>query len=72
METNDSPQFIDPRDYLSESSSEVDMREVNPMDELSDFESDAEEEEEMDKNVTVCEVCKSSERESDIVLQGRS
>ncbi|KAE8908514.1 hypothetical protein PF010_g16526 [Phytophthora fragariae] len=69
METNDSPQFIDPRDYLSESSSEVDMREVNPMDELSDFE---EEEEEMDKNVTVCEVCKSSERESDIVLQGRS
>ncbi|KAE9027525.1 hypothetical protein PR002_g10643 [Phytophthora rubi] len=41
METNDSPQFIDPRDYQSESSSEVDMREVDPMDELSDFESDA-------------------------------
>ncbi|KAF1790169.1 Zinc finger, TAZ-type [Phytophthora cactorum] len=34
------PQFINLRDYLSESSSEVDTREVNPMDELSDFEGD--------------------------------
>uniref|UniRef100_A0AAV1UAW4 Zinc finger PHD-type domain-containing protein n=1 Tax=Peronospora matthiolae TaxID=2874970 RepID=A0AAV1UAW4_9STRA len=34
------PQFIDPRDYQSESSSEMDTREVNPMDELSDFESE--------------------------------
>ncbi|EGZ18515.1 hypothetical protein PHYSODRAFT_332293 [Phytophthora sojae] len=98
--SNESPQFIDPSSYQSESSSEVDMREVNPMDELSDFESDAsqqpqqeqqqqepiennaaaadndvemdadadaEEAEEEDKN-TVCEVCKSSERERDIVL----
>ncbi|KAJ8542516.1 hypothetical protein ON010_g12297 [Phytophthora cinnamomi] len=40
-DTSGSPQFINPRDYMSESSSEVDMREVNPMDELSDFESDA-------------------------------
>ncbi|CAH0479100.1 unnamed protein product [Peronospora belbahrii] len=34
------PQFINPRDYQSESSSEFDTREVNPMDELSDFESE--------------------------------
>ncbi|ETI55610.1 hypothetical protein L915_01647 [Phytophthora nicotianae] len=34
------PQLINVRDYLSESSSEVDTREVNPMDELSDFEGD--------------------------------
>ncbi|EEY53028.1 uncharacterized protein PITG_20086 [Phytophthora infestans T30-4] len=34
------PQFINLRDYQSESSSEVDTREVNPMDELSDFEGD--------------------------------
>ena len=33
-------QFINPRDYQSESSSEIDAREVNPMDELSDFESE--------------------------------
>ncbi|CAI5732259.1 unnamed protein product [Peronospora destructor] len=33
-------QFINPCDYQSESSSEVDAREVNPMDELSDFESE--------------------------------
>ncbi|CAH0485176.1 unnamed protein product [Peronospora farinosa] len=33
-------EFINPRDYQSESSSEIDAREVNPMDELSDFESE--------------------------------
>jgi hypothetical protein len=113
------PQEIDYRDYQSESS-ELDMREVDPMDELSDFESDsqqslrlqlvqeqaeeepieqpteqapeqpkptdqsldvemdaAEEEngaeadaeaEEDEKEHTVCEVCKSSEREAEIML----
>ncbi|RLN70080.1 hypothetical protein BBJ28_00016369 [Nothophytophthora sp. Chile5] len=34
-------QFINVRDYQSESSSEMDTREVNPMDELSDFEGEA-------------------------------
>ncbi|GMF30217.1 unnamed protein product [Phytophthora lilii] len=34
----EAPQFINVRDYQSESSSDVDTREVNPMDELSDFE----------------------------------
>ncbi|KAL4174273.1 hypothetical protein KRP22_006212 [Phytophthora ramorum] len=92
MAPGDSPQFIDPRDYQSESSSEYDMREVDPMDELSDFETETsqakqrqeeqqqeeqQQEQEMDvemdaapqdKTQTVCEVCKSSERESEIVL----
>ncbi|POM65591.1 Hypothetical protein PHPALM_18665 [Phytophthora palmivora] len=35
------PQFIDFRGYQTESSSEMDSHEVNPMDELSDFESEA-------------------------------
>lgn len=32
------PQFINVNDYLSEASSEVETREIDPMDELSDFE----------------------------------
>ncbi|KAG7392341.1 PHD and RING finger domain-containing protein 1 [Phytophthora pseudosyringae] len=45
------PQFIDVRDYATESSSEVDAREVNPMDELSDFEAEQslEQEQEMEQ-----------------------
>ncbi|RLM95695.1 hypothetical protein BBO99_00002155 [Phytophthora kernoviae] len=35
-----SAQFINIRDYQTESSSDMDMQEVNPMDELSDFESE--------------------------------
>eukprot|EP00644_Phytophthora_capsici_P009143 jgi/Phyca11/532615/estExt2_fgenesh1_pg.C_PHYCAscaffold_60161 len=92
------PQFINLRDYTSESSSEIDNREVNPMDELSDFESDTsqiqeqqlepvqpldvvhehqEEEEDVEQPMdvemeeeeqTACEICKSSHRESEIVL----
>lgn len=43
------PQFIDIRDYQTESSSEVDTREVNPMDELSDFESETSQREQQQK-----------------------
>ncbi|KAG7398086.1 PHD and RING finger domain-containing protein 1 [Phytophthora boehmeriae] len=103
-----STQFINFRDYQTESSSEIDMQEVNPMDELSDFESEpsssqphqpqppieeeqpvneavdddndvdmveesAEEEghdedEDEDAEQTVCEVCKVSENEGQIIL----
>ncbi|KAK1942888.1 PHD and RING finger domain-containing protein 1 [Phytophthora citrophthora] len=97
------PQFINIRDYTSESSSEMDTREVNPMDELSDFESDTSqhqeqqlepvqplkavqehqeqeepdvdhsmdvemEEREEEEEQTACEICNSSQRESEIVL----
>ncbi|KAL3667696.1 hypothetical protein V7S43_007249 [Phytophthora oleae] len=97
------PQFINIRDYTSESSSEMDTREVNPMDELSDFESDTSqqqeqqlepvqqlevvqehqeqeeqdveqpmdvemEEEREEEEQTACEICRNSERESEIVL----
>lgn len=71
------PQYINIRDYLSESSSEVDTREVNPMDELSDFEPDTLNPQksraldvEIDEGLmeTSCEVCKKSDREDEIIL----
>ena len=82
------PQFIDPREYLSESSSEMDAREVNPMDDLSDFESEtpqhptaleqvqpmdvemaeAGRDEEEQAKLTVCEICRNSDREDEIIL----
>ncbi|CEG36091.1 PHD Zn-finger protein [Plasmopara halstedii] len=69
------PEFINIRDYTSESSSEIDMREVNPMDELSDFEPDPHttwksQDIDMDEKTseTACEVCKKSDREDEIML----
>lgn len=74
------PQYINIRDYLSESSSEVDTREVNPMDELSDFEPGSAHAHSIDqdqavdvemadeKSATACEVCKNSDREDEIIL----
>ncbi|CAI5742157.1 unnamed protein product [Hyaloperonospora brassicae] len=82
------PQFIDPREYQSESSSEMDAREVNPMDDLSDFESETPlqptaleqvqpidvemaetgRDEEEQAKLTVCEICRNSDREDAIIL----
>ncbi|TDH73264.1 hypothetical protein CCR75_004085 [Bremia lactucae] len=78
------PQFISVRDYQSESCSEVDTHEVNPMDELSDFEQELPQQQQepsrdMEENAldvemdeertdTACEVCKKSDREDEIIL----